>query len=88
MLAIGLCSLPVASAAFTIENSNVGIALSIAAAAYGIGGGYAVARTGTSALSASAERPEIFFRSLIVVGLAEGIAIYGLVLGIFIIMNL
>ena len=44
--------------------------------------GYAVARVGAAALGAASERPEMLGRSLILVGLAEGIAIYGLIIGI------
>ncbi len=44
--------------------------------------GYAVARVGAAALGAASERPELLGRSLILVGLAEGIAIYGLIIGI------
>lgn len=44
--------------------------------------GYAVARVGAAALGAASERPEMLGRSLILVGLAEGIAIYGLIVGI------
>ena len=44
--------------------------------------GYAVARVGSAAIGAESERPEMFGRSLVFVGLAEGIAIYGLIIGI------
>jgi V/A-type H+-transporting ATPase subunit K len=37
---------------------------------------------GAAALAAIAEKPETFGRSLVYLGLAEGIAIYGLVLSI------
>ena len=45
-----------------------------------IGAGVAVASTGAAAIGAIAEKPEAFGRSLIFVGMAEGIAIYGLVI--------
>jgi V/A-type H+-transporting ATPase subunit K len=44
--------------------------------------GHAVARVGSAALGAASEKPEIMLRALIFVGLAEGIAIYGLVIAI------
>jgi len=50
-----------------------------------LGAGYAVARVGAAALGAASERPELLGRSLILVGLAEGIAIYGLIIGIMLI---
>ena len=47
-----------------------------------LGAGYAVASIGAAALAVLAERPEIFGRTLIYLGLAEGLAIYGLVVSI------
>ena len=47
--------------------------------------GYAVGKVGAAALGAASERPEIMGRALIFVGLAEGIAIYGLIIGIMLI---
>jgi V/A-type H+-transporting ATPase subunit K len=49
-----------------------------------IGAGIAVAMTGSAALGSVAERPELFGRSLVYVGLAEGIAIYGVIVAILI----
>ena len=57
-------------------------AAAIAVAASCIGAAWAVAYTGSAALAAMSERPEIFGRAMVVVGLAEGIAIYGLVIAI------
>jgi V/A-type H+-transporting ATPase subunit K len=62
-----------------------------AAAAAGLaalGAGYAVAQVGTAALGALAEKPELFGRVLVMVGLAEGIAIYGLIVSILILNRL
>jgi V/A-type H+/Na+-transporting ATPase subunit K len=60
----------------------VAAALSTALAA--VGAGYAVARVGSAAIGAIAEKPELFGRVLVLVGLAEGIAIYGLIVSILI----
>ena len=49
-----------------------------------IGAGIAVAIVGAAAMGAIAERPEIMGKSIIFVGLAEGIAIYGLITSIMI----
>jgi V/A-type H+/Na+-transporting ATPase subunit K len=46
--------------------------------------GFAVARVGSGAVGAVAEKPELFGRVLVLVGLAEGIAIYGLIVSILI----
>lgn len=47
-----------------------------------IGAGIAIGPVGSSAMAAIAERPEAFGRTLVYLGLAEGIAIYGLVISI------
>ena len=57
----------------------------IAVAGSTIGAGIAVAYTGAAALAAMSERPEIFGRAMVIVGLAEGIAIYGLIIGVILI---
>jgi len=62
-----------------------------AAAATGIGAlgaAYAVSHVGAAALGAMGERPEISGRALIFLGLAEGIAIYGLIIAIMILGKL
>jgi V/A-type H+/Na+-transporting ATPase subunit K len=46
--------------------------------------GYAVAQVGSAAVGAVTEKPELFGRMLILVGLAEGIAIYGLIVAVLI----
>ena len=45
-----------------------------------LGAGVAVSGTGAAAIGAIAEKPEALGRSLIFVGLAEGVAIYGLLI--------
>ena len=49
-----------------------------------LGAGIAVASVGSAAIGALAEKPELLGRVLIIVGLAEGIAIYGLIVSILI----
>ena len=53
-----------------------------------IGAGYAVGAVGSSALGAVSEDPNILGKTLIFVGLAEGIAIYGLIVSIMILGRL
>ena len=55
---------------------------SIAVAGSCIGAAIAVASTGSAALATMSERPELFGRAMVIVGLAEGIAIYGLIVAI------
>ena len=61
------------------------IGAGIAVAGSTIGAGVAVSYTGSAALAAIAEKPEMFGRSLVIVGLAEGIAIYGLIVAVILI---
>jgi V/A-type H+/Na+-transporting ATPase subunit K len=74
-------------AAATSSGSNTAALLGagIAVAGSTIGAGIAVAYAGAAALAAMSERPEVFGRAMVIVGLAEGIAIYGLIIGILLI---
>lgn len=53
-----------------------------------LGAGIAVGNVGAAAVGAIAEKPELLGRALILVGLAEGIAIYGLIISILILNRL
>ena len=68
-----------------VETANwafIGAALSVGCST--IGAGIAIALVGSAAMGAISERPEILGRALIFLGLAEGIAIYGLIVAIMI----
>ena len=68
-------------------NSALGLGLLAAALATGLsalGAGYAVGTVGAAAVGALTEKPELLGRLLILIGLAEGIAIYGLLISILI----
>ncbi len=58
------------------------IGIGIPTALATIGAGIAVGPVGAASLAVIAEKPEVFGRTLIYMGLAEGIAIYGLVVTI------
>lgn len=64
------------------------VAAAAATALSSLAAGYAVAKVGTAAVGALAEKPELMARLLIFVGLAEGIAIYGLIVSILILNRL
>lgn len=53
-----------------------------------IAAGVAVGKIGSAAMGAAAEKPEIMGRALLFVVVAEGIAIYGLVVGILLVLRL
>jgi len=64
------------------------VSAALATAVAAAGAGFAVGKVGTAAIGALAEKPELFGRLLILVGLAEGIAIYGLIVSILILNRL
>ncbi len=73
------------------DNPASGLGFIAAAVSTGlatIGAGYAVGAVGSSALGAVSEDPGILGKTLIFVGLAEGIAIYGLIVSIMILGKL
>lgn len=79
----------VAHAAGTESASGLGyIAAGLSTGLACIGSGYAVGAVGSSALGAVSEDPRILGKTLIFVGLAEGIAIYGLIISIMILQRL
>jgi V/A-type H+-transporting ATPase subunit K len=66
----------------TTADPSMGAALATGLAC--IGAGIAVGIAGAAAIGGITEKPEILGRSLIFVGLAEGIAIYGLIISFMI----
>lgn len=74
-----------ATAAATHASGDAFIGAGIAVAGSTIGAGIAVSYTGAATLAAIAEKPEMLGRSLVIVGLAEGIAIYGLIIAVILI---
>ena len=77
----------------TSSSSSSAMGLGLMAAAIStsvsaVAAGIAVSIVGSAAMGAVAERPEIMGRSIIFVGLAEGIAIYGLIISIMILGKL
>ena len=68
-----------------------GIALLGVAVATGLavmGAGHAVGIVGAAALGVIAEKPEMLGRTLVFIGLAEGLAIYGLIVSILLLQQL
>ena len=96
LFAVGVVSILVGSvneavAASTVagEVKDISIGLGLALVGIGlptglaaIGAGLAVGSVGSASLAVIVEKPELFGRTLIYLGLAEGIAIYGLVVSI------
>jgi len=92
LLAIGIVVPDIAFAASEDGlTSATGLGFIAAALSTGfatLGAGYAVGAVGSSALGAVSEDPKILGKTLIFVGLAEGIAIYGLIISILILGRL
>jgi len=71
-----------------VDTGAAFIGAAIAVAASAIGAGIAVAYTGSAALATVSEQPDLFGRAMVVVGLAEGVAIYGLIVAVLILGNI
>jgi len=63
---------------------NKFLAMAIGVGLSSIGAGLAVAKTGAAASATITEKPELFGRTIVYVGMAEGIAIYGLLIAFLI----
>jgi V/A-type H+-transporting ATPase subunit K len=72
----------------SVDRAAIAIAAGLAVGLAALGAGKAIAASGTAAISALAEKPETFFRSFLVVALAEALAIYGLIVAILLWISL
>jgi V/A-type H+-transporting ATPase subunit K len=72
----------------SLDRAAIAIAAGLAVGLTGLGAAKAIAASGTAAISALAEKPETFFRSFLVVALAEALAIYGLIVAILLWISL
>jgi V/A-type H+-transporting ATPase subunit K len=64
------------------------VAAALATGISSLGAAYAVASVASAAVGALTEKPELFGRLVILVGLAEGIAIYGVIISVLILNSL
>ena len=98
LLPLALIPLVGAAAVTTVQATTssagvydrLGIALSagLAIGLASLGAGLAISSAGSAAISALAEKPDTFFRSFLIVALAEALAIYGLIMGILLWLKL
>jgi len=77
----------------TVPDISMGAGLGMLAAALatglsGLGGGIAVASSAAAACGAISENPKVFGQALIFVALAEGVALYGLIISLQILAKL
>lgn len=78
----GLAAAPAASswtAAAPYFAAAVVMSMACVAAAYAVG------KVGAAALGAAAEKPELLVKSIVLVGLGEGIAVFGLIISMLLI---
>ena len=67
-----------------VKSAGISIAAGLVVGISIVGAGIAVGRIGSAAIGAAAEKPELFFKSLVYVALAEGMAILGIVIAVLI----
>jgi V/A-type H+-transporting ATPase subunit K len=88
MLAVGTAAaVEEEGAAKSLDDNTwkIAIAAAVAIGAAAIASAYGIANAGSAAMAAMAEKPEIATWGVIIVALAEGLALYGLVIAFMII---
>ena len=60
------------------------LAMALSVSICSVAAGYAVGKIGVAAIASATEKPEVFGKTIIFAGLAEGIAIYGLLVAFLI----
>lgn len=68
-----------------LERIAIAVTAMLAVAASCISSAYALSRIGSAALGAMSEKPELGGRAIVFLGMAEGIAIYGLIVAIMLV---
>ncbi len=76
---VGASSMSVGGGLYDL-GAMIGAGVSVGLAC--VGAGIALSNVGSSVVGAVSEKPELMGRLLIILGLAEALAIYGLVMGI------
>ena len=79
---------PAADASSDYQKIGLGAAAAFAIAMSIWGAAFAVARIGSAAMGAAAEKPELLNRSLLFVALAEGLAVLGFVIAIMLVQKI
>lgn len=77
-----------AAVAGAMRAIGLGLAAALAVAGSVIGAAYAVARIGSAALGAAAEKPELLTKSILFVALAEGMAVLGFAIAMLILQKI
>ncbi len=77
-----------AHAATASDSGIIAISAAIAIGMCALGAGYGIAKAGSAAMGAIAEKPESATWGLIIVALAEGVALYGLIIAFLLVTKL
>lgn len=86
LFAAGTVAAQEEGAASASDNSwKIALAAALAIGVAAIASAYGIANAGSAAMAAMAEKPEIATWGVIIVALAEGLALYGLVIAFMII---
>jgi V/A-type H+-transporting ATPase subunit K len=72
----------------SLDKSNLAIGAGIAIGISALGAGFGIGKAGAAAMGAIAERPESATWGLIIVALAEGVALYGLIIAFLIVTKI
>lgn len=78
----------VAGAGLSIGDGIALLGVAVATGLAVLGAGHAVGTVGAAALGVITEKPEMLGRTLVFIGLAEGLAIYGLIISILLLQQL
>ncbi|MEM2338819.1 MAG: ATP synthase subunit C [Nitrososphaerales archaeon] len=79
-----IVSLAYASSAEPLAEASKFISMATSVGVASVGAGYALGKTGAASIASITEKAELFGRTIIYVGMAEGIAIYGLLVSFLI----
>jgi V/A-type H+-transporting ATPase subunit K len=71
-----------------LRTVGLGAAAALAISISVLGASYAVARIGSAALGAAAEKPELLFRSILLVALAEGLGVLGFAIAMLLLQKI
>lgn len=80
--------MPAVAASSDMSRAWIALAAALTIGVSCVAAGYAVAKVGAAAMGAASEKPEIMGKAMLFVAIAEGIAIYGLIIAVFILTKI
>ncbi len=79
---------PAGSEGADVVRWDLAVAIAASVGLSSLAAGYAVAKVGAAALGAASEKPELLTRSLVFVALGEGLAVFGFLIGLLLVLKL